>query len=131
MPTPPVAGTELFTAAQLGDWIGGTVEPARAVMAEQVVWGWLQPVLGLTERPTETQANLFSWALELGAIAYENPTGLASYQLGEERSQYSAERRDAVLATAAAGGVNPAGSTASPRGSFPLAEPWADPLRRY
>lgn len=123
-----MATTALFTAAQLGDTLGFTVTTARAAAVEAIVWGWLKPVLGVTERPDPVTPELFSWAVELGAIAHENPSGLSYYQLGEERRGFSAERRQQVLAEAADGGVP--GAASRPRGCFPTAQDWPDPLRQ-
>lgn len=120
----------LFTAADLTPLMGGrTVTDAEAEAAERIVWGWLTPVLKLSERPNPIPPQVFSWAAELGAIHLENPTGLAAYQLGQERLAFSSERRNAILSEAAAAGVPGAGT--SPRGSFPDPCPWPDPARGW
>lgn len=120
----------LFSPVELGDWLelGGPADTERHTVVERVVWGWLKPILGLTERPDPVPDEVFSWAIELGAIAHENPDGRTAYQLGNERSQYSWERRNAILAEASNAG-QPAGSTASPSGRFPKPCPWPDPPR--
>lgn len=112
----PTPDTRLFTAADLGDLLQKTVTDTAAAAAETLVWGWLRPVLGLAERPNPVSEEVFSWAIELGAIAHENPAGFESYQLGQERIQFSAERRTAILIEA--GGV-PGGQETGPIGSFP------------
>ncbi|MGI8682068.1 MAG: hypothetical protein ACR2JO_08055 [Mycobacteriales bacterium] len=116
----------LFTAAELSDFLHGPVTPEAAVSVERVVWGWLKPVLGVSARPDPVPAEVWSWAIELGAIAHENPAGLTLYQLGTERSQFSAERRGAILAEASDEGVSGSGS---PRGSFPPPLAWPDPIQ--
>lgn len=123
---------QLFTAADLGNTLHCSVTAEDAAAAEKLAWGWLKPVLGITTdtRPDVVTAELFAWAVELGAIAYENPSGLSLYQLGEERSQFSAERRQEILETAAAGGKVNSSGVARPQGSFPAAECWPDPARR-
>lgn len=125
--------TQLFTATDLGNMLQCSVTDEAAAAAERLAWGWLKPVLGITteDRPDPVTAELFAWAIELGAIAYENPAGLSAYQLGDERSQFSAERRNEILATAAAGGKVTSSGVPSPRGSFPAPECWPDPIRRY
>lgn len=121
--------TELFLDVELADHLQTQVTPAAALSAERLVWGWLKPVLGLAERPVPVPAEVWSWAIELGAIAHENPAGLASYQLGPERSQFSAERRGQILDEASRSGVTGGVGNESPRGSFPPPLSWPDPIR--
>lgn len=123
----------LFTAKELGDFIREPVDDAAAIQVEKVAWGWLTGPLGLTERPTAVGAQLYAWALELGAIALENPSGLSSYQLGAEQRAYSAERRAEILAEVEAVTQRAAGGVAagSPIGSFPEPLAWPDPIRGW
>lgn len=117
----------LFDAQQLGAFLQTDVAPGTAAQVEQVVWGWLQPVLQLDRRPEPPPSpQLYAWALELGAIAHENPTGLSVYQLGQEQWGYSSERRKQILeeARASTGSL----STLAPTGSFPDAASWPDPI---
>lgn len=114
--------TVLFTADDLADWLHQPVTPEGAAVTERVVWGWLSPILGLTDRPDPPTASQAAWAVELGGIAYVNPEGLASYALESEKSDYSSERRDEILRLAAGGGV-----AVKPRGSFPPAYCYPDP----
>lgn len=124
-----MATSQLFTSADLGAVLQSTVTEASAVTAERLAWGWLKPVLGVDERPDPVSPELWAWAVQLGAIAHENPALLSAYQLGDERSQYSDEARQQILALAAAGGQVPSGGVPRPRGSFPAAVPWPDPIR--
>jgi hypothetical protein len=119
----------LFSADELGDFLHCSVTVAAATSVERVVWGWLKPVLGLTERPDPVSEELFSWAIELGAIAHENPSGLSRYQLADEMQWYSAERRNQILDEAGSGGTP--GGVPKPRGNFPTEEcpSWPDPAR--
>lgn len=119
--------TPLFAAGDLADWLHQPVSGEAAVATERVVWGWLRPLLKLDERPANPSDELISWATELGGIAYVNPEGLASYALESEKSDYSSERRDEILRTAAGGGVTAPGAAVSPRGSFPSAYCYPDP----
>jgi len=125
----PLPDDALFTVADLGDWLHKPVTEPATVMAERVVWGWLRPILEATERPAEQSAELFSWAIELGGIAHENPAGLSSKQIGPFQEQYSAERREEILAEVATGG-QPAASALAPRGRFPKARRYPDPAER-
>lgn len=115
--------TPLFTSKDLGEWLQRDVIDESATVAERVVWGWLRPILEVDTRPEEPSAELFSWAIELGGIAYVNPDGLSRYQLEDELSEYSSEARDAILRTAASGGAVPNGTAAQPLGCFPPALP--------
>ena len=120
----------LFQPGDLASFLHKEVNLAEADVAERVVWGWLRPVLGLTDRPSPVPDEVFSWAVELGAIAHENPMGLSVKQIGPFRYDYSEERRTEILAevsgyAASVGGV----SMAAPQGSFPLAVAWPDPPR--
>jgi hypothetical protein len=115
----------LFFPEELRLQLGAaTIDSDRAEVAERVVWGWLKPVLGLTERPYPVPDEVFSWAIELGAIAHENPAGLSSKQLGPAQQAFSMERRREILADAAGGGSSTA--ALSPRGSFPDALSYPD-----
>lgn len=122
----------LFTAADLKTPLGRTVSDDDAKHAERIVWGWLHPILG-GERPQDPAAEVYSWAVELGAIYLENPTGLSSYQLSQERVQYSAERRNHILEEArtvtAQAGADTGTAAGGPRGSFPAAPGYPDPAR--
>lgn len=122
-PNPPTA--VLFTADDLTGWLGRTVTASRAAAVERVVWGWLKLALGLSDRPEPVPAEVFSWAVELGAIAHENPSGLSSEQLGPAQRAFSAERRAEILAAAEFGGSSATGL--QPQGSFPPAPRYPDP----
>ena len=126
MPTAP--DHPLFTASDLSQLLGETVSADTAVMVEAVVWGWMQPRLGIADRPEELNAQQFSWAIQLGAIAHENPAGLTARQVGEVREQYSSETRDAILdeVEGSASSVLPS----APRGRFPSARAYPDPAER-
>jgi hypothetical protein len=117
--------TSLFSAADLAGWLGETVTDARAATAEKVVWGWLKDILGLDTRPIDVPDDLFAWAVELGGIAYRNPSGAASVKLGSLDVQYSSERRDEILEDVAQSAIATAGS--QPEGDFPEAWDYPDP----
>jgi hypothetical protein len=122
----------LFTSDDLGSWLGSSVDPGRGEVVERVVWGWLRPILlEGAERPADVSPELFSWALELGAIAYENPAGLSSKQFGDVAEAYGGERRDEILEAVAGSSIGIGalpGSSVHPRGSFPSARPYPDAL---
>lgn len=123
--------TALFTATDLNNLpeINGVTD-AEATTVEAVVWGWLSPLLNLTERPAPVSPQMFSWALELGAIYRANPEGLTEKQLGPFDKKFSAERRNEILRTAAGGGTTAPGAALRPVGSFPAARRYPDPAER-
>jgi hypothetical protein len=114
----------LFNAAALSEFVQDDIDTATAARVEQVVWGWLQPILNDEDRRDQVSPQLFSWALELGAIAHENPTGLEAYQLGAERRQFSQDRRREILVDVKASVDGIVGT--APRGDFPEPLPCPD-----
>lgn len=126
-----MATAALFIADDLNALpeISGVTE-AEATAVEAVVWGWLQPLLDVAERPDPVSAKLFSWALELGAIYRANPEGLAEKDLGPFKKKFSAERRNEILQTAATGGTTAPGAPPVPVGSFPAPRAYPDPAER-
>lgn len=119
--------TALFTAEDLNalPGISGVTE-AEGSAVERIVWGWIKPLLGVSERPDPVTDELFAAALELGAIYRSNPDGLSEYRLESESSKYSSERREEILQTIPGGGTAP-GGVLKPRGSFPAARAYPDP----
>lgn len=119
----------LFTESDLSDFLSKDISVDQAAVAERVVWGWLKPILGWADQPDETPDELFSWALQLGAIACENPSGLSVKEIGPFRDEYSEERRLAILAEVRNSGLgDPAAAAANqPLGDFPDALPYPDP----
>jgi hypothetical protein len=118
----------LFASRDLSDYVQYTVEAAAAVIAERVAWGWLAPVLGLTERPDPVPAEVFSWAIELGAIAHETPNGsVTGSTKGAVSDTYGAPRRQQILAEAAAWSAAQGATSSGPQGAFPAACWWPDP----
>lgn len=120
----------LFEQRELSDFVQYVVPVSQAEIAERVVDGWLKGATGLTEWPDPLPAQLFSWALELGALAVDNPTGLATRAAGDESDTYLITRRAEILAEVrawAAGLPGSATTVARPRGSFPPPQAWPNP----
>lgn len=129
MPIPAPDGDLLFTRAELTSWLGKPISDERAVLAEAIVWGWVQPILGWSSRPTPTPPALYSAAVGLGAIALENPSGLTRKQIGPFSEDYSVERREEILDELRNSGL-PTGEAAGvhqPMGDFPPAKCYPDP----
>lgn len=118
MPSPE----PLFLAGDLSGVLHREVSAADAASAEQRVWGWLRPALGLTERPSPVPPEVFSWAIELGVIAHENPAGMSDAQLGSLKISSPAGRLAEILDLAGASSV-----ARRPQGSFPPARAYPDP----
>lgn len=123
--------TALFSPEELSHAVREDVSDEDAALAERMAWGWLSPILGLEARPDTVGDQLFGWALELGGIYYENPTGLAVYQLGEERRQFSSGRRNEILeeVRSSVAGQTGTGGSGLPRGKFPKGCAYPDPAR--
>ena len=117
----------LFDGEELSAHLQYEVSDAAAASAERVVWGWLKGPLGLTERPNPVPDEVFSWAIELGAIAHENPAGLSEQTTGDETNRWALARRAEILDDARSSSA--ATSTTGPRGNFPRAHSWPDPAR--
>jgi hypothetical protein len=120
----------LFNAADLSGWLHQTVTDAAATSAEAVVWGWLSPVLKVDTRPDPVPDYVWAAAVELGGIAYSNPKGLSRNDLGPIRQYFSLERRNEILDEVYRGGLPPS-VQAAPRGNFPCAQRYPDPVIDY
>lgn len=119
----------LFSPDELAAWLQYEVEPTSAAQVERVVAGWLSEATGLDAFPDPLPPVLYAWAVELAGIAYENPTSMTDDQAGETRSAW-ADRKRQILLSATAWGQRTSGTSAAPlpRGRFPAAQPWPDPL---
>ena len=122
----------LFTPSELADYLQYPVDQSAGVMAERVVAGWFADASGGTQIPAQLPPQLFSWAIELGAIAHENPGALWSETTGDKTSLWDRARRAEILGFIAvwAGGTAPNG-VPHPQGSFPKARAYPDPAERW
>jgi hypothetical protein len=121
----------LFTPAELREWLQyEEINNDSAVMVERVVAGWLLSATGREDLDSSNDARVFAWAVELGGIAYENPTSMTDDSSGSTSSSW-ADRRAQILAQAREWALQqaPAASGQLPRWSFPQAQPWPDSLR--
>lgn len=123
----------IFEPEQLRTWLrydeDEVFDESTAWLVEQVVTGWLTAEIGSLPDPAPKQGHpLFGWALELGGIAYENPTAMTSDASGETNSAW-ADRRLQILAAArrwAETNGTAGAATPLPRGSFPKAPTWPE-----
>lgn len=132
---PQAPNNPLFTAADLTNLLHEPVSEDAAATAELVVWGWVSPLLiaqGILARPSDwTDLEwLQGYTLELGGIAYRNPTTDLQHIDGPFEKKFENTRRDEILAAIRNGGVpvDP-DSPPSPRGRFPRAHRYPDPAR--
>ena len=82
----------LFTRDEFASYLHVTVDNSTTDVVERVAWGWLMAATQLTARPTPVPDDMFGWALELAAIAYNNPTSASS----ESQDDYSISHGDSV-----------------------------------
>lgn len=126
----------LFTRKELANWLHYGGEDAIAVdeydVAHKVVNGWILTATDWDTIPEEKVDRLFAWALELGGIAFENPTSQTDDQTDLVRSSWR-DRRSQIMneirAWAKANGATASGGF--PRGSFPKPLPYPDPAYPY
>lgn len=116
----------LFTASELSTYLGYDVSGEAADIAERVAAGWLTAA-GVDTTVFPIPHEVFSWAVELAAIAHENPGGLSESSTGD---RWNLARRGEILAAAAEHAATVAGRVTGlqPRGSFPDPSPWPDPV---
>jgi hypothetical protein len=110
---------ELFELEQLASYMQVDLDTSTATVARRVAYGWLSDATGLTVWPDPVPDRLFSWAIELAAIAHRNPDGALSEQTDDHRVQYDRQRRADILELAKAAYPSEGASTAGPQYSFP------------
>jgi hypothetical protein len=123
----------LFSKDDLEHWLRYDVEEAGYTIVEKVVTGWVFQATGWTAVPDPLPSPVFSWALELGGIGYENPTSQADDQTDLVRSSWR-DRRSQILAELRAWAQSngtAAGAIPLPRGSFPRPCSFPDPAYPY
>lgn len=124
---------DLFAPEDLAAYLQMDLDLATVERCRRVAAGWLRSATGLTAWPDTIPDDLWAWAVELAALAYDNPAGWANETTGGEVTGYDRARRKEILDAAAAaygGGGSGAAGPLSPVGAFPLAEPYPDPARR-
>lgn len=114
-------GGALVEPVELAEFVHRQVPTVQARTAVRVAEGWLRAATGLAVWPDPRPEELFSWAVELAAIALENPAGLSELTVGGEHQVFALQRRAEILA-AAARSLGP--TVGGPLGSFPLPTPW-------
>lgn len=109
---------DLFDLGDLPSWLQvPEVDTGTATRVRRAVNGWLQDATGLTEWPNPVPDRLWAWAIELAAIAHENPASMDSESIDDYRSGMDQQlRRRREILDAARAAYNTAGG---PQYSFP------------
>lgn len=94
--------TVLFTHDDFASYLHVTVDNSTTDVVERVAWGWLMGATRLTARPDPAPDDIFGWALELAAIAYNNPAGAANESLDDYSVSMDRQRRKEILEAAKA-----------------------------
>src|SRR5690348_11002694 len=87
---------DLFTIEEFASFIQQDVDTSSATVARRVASGWLMSATGLSSFET-VDDRLFGWALELAAIAFRNPDGLASESIDDHNVTWDRQRRKDIL----------------------------------
>lgn len=108
---------DLFDLGDLPSWLQvPEVDAETATRVRRVSSAWLQDATGLTDWPSPVPDRLWAWALELAAIAFNNPTSLASETIDDYQMTVSDRLRRREILDSARQAYNTAGK---PQGSFP------------
>lgn len=118
---------DLFELDDLAATLQAELDEAAAEEARRKAQAWLGSATRLTVWPTPIPEDLRAWALELAALAYDNPSPLLSERVGEvQTAPYWARRAEILAEARTVYGL--AAVNGSPVGVFPAAEPWPDPV---
>ncbi|GAB7039707.1 MULTISPECIES: hypothetical protein [Catenuloplanes] len=111
---------DLFELTELADYLQqGPLDEASATVARRKASGWLRSATKLTAWPDPVPDDLWGWAIELAALAYDNPAMLASEQVGATSRTADRGRLAAILDAARAAYLDPATAGGGPLHSFP------------
>lgn len=120
---------DLFTIEEFASYMQQDVDTSSATVARRVASGWLMSATGLTTFDS-VDDRLFAWALELAAIAFRNPDGLASESIDDHNVSWDRARRKDILTEVRTS----YGTGGQPQYSFPAADwhwtvvPVTDPI---
>lgn len=122
---------ELFSQADLENWLQyeeGGIDAGQHAVVERVVRGWVLSATEWAEIPDPLPEIVASWALELGGVAFENPTDQSSEMTVNVQSAWR-DRKSQILAELKLWARNNDTLTRPgprPRGRFPAALPYPD-----
>src|SRR6266581_978899 len=93
--------TDLFTRDELASYMlraaGEVVDNSTTDVCQRVASGWLKWSTGLSDWTVPVDDQLFAWALELAAIAYRNPDGMAVEAIDDYTATWDRSRRKQIL----------------------------------
>lgn len=122
----------LIAPADLGTWMGRTLDDARATASIRISEGWLLAETRMDPWPTTDLGDIIpedlrSWCLELSALCYvNNPKSMTQRQVGGVVTAWEPTEmaKRAAILSAARARYN---TMNMPQGSFPCPERWPDP----
>jgi hypothetical protein len=94
---------DLFTNAEFASYLREPdpgVDNSSTDVVRRLAAGWLKSATGLADFTAPVDDQLFGWALELAAIAYRNPDGLASESIDDYQASWDRARRKDILEAA-------------------------------
>jgi hypothetical protein len=106
---------DLFTLDEFASYIQQDVDTSTATVVRRVASGWLMSATGVNVWPVPTPDDVWTWALELAAIAYRNPDGTSSETVDDYTHMADRARRKEILEAARTG----YGGASVPQFSFP------------
>lgn len=107
---------DLFDLEDLPSWLQvPEVDTETAIRVRRYASGWLSSATRLTSWPDPVPDDLWAWGLELAAIAFRNPDGVASETVDDASAVWDRRRRVEILAAARAS----YGAAGTPLYSFP------------
>lgn len=115
---------------EVGSFLRATVDPGSVAVAIRVAEGWLQGATRIVVWPPDpVPPNIWSWAVELAALAYDNPRTMTRRTVGAITAEwnYRQNRRLEILTEARRYYAGEGQSL----GDFPFAWPWPEPADWY
>jgi hypothetical protein len=119
---------ELFELSDLAATLQADLDTASATEARRKASAWLASATYLTAWPTPVPENLRAWAIELAAMAYDNPSNLNSESYADGTSTNWAIARRAEILAEARTHYPKAGGGNKPQGAFPQSSFYPDPV---
>ena len=122
--------SDLFTNADFASYLHELVDNSSVDTCRRLASGWLMSSTGLTTWVVPVDDQLFGWALELAAIAYRNPDGVATEVIDDYTVTYDRARRKQILDAAR----DAYGTSNRPQYDFPEADwhwtvvPFVEPI---
>jgi hypothetical protein len=110
--------SNLFTNADFASYLHVDVDNSTTDVCRRLASGWLLSSTGLSDWTVPVGDDLFGWALELAAIAYRNPDGMATEVIDDYTATSDRSRWKFILDTARTS----YGTTNQPQYDFPEAD---------